>query len=103
MPTARRPRRRKILPEPLSRERIVEAALALVNREGLEAFSMRRLVTELGREAMSLYHFFPSKQHLVDALLDHALSSVEFAPSALPPLEQLRHLIRSYRAMARRY
>jgi AcrR family transcriptional regulator len=99
MPTGRR----KPAPPPLSRERIVEAALALVEREGLESFSMRRLGAELGREAMSLYHFFPSKRHLVDALVDQAIASVEFPPSKLAPKERMRRLMRAYREMAHRY
>jgi len=94
---------RRAKPAPLTRERIVEAAFALIGREGLEAFSMRRLGAELGVEAMSLYHLFPGKQHLVDALLDEALSTVEFAPARLDPRERLRRLMRSYRAMAHRY
>jgi AcrR family transcriptional regulator len=88
---------------PLTRERIVEAALELAGRDGVDSFSMRKLGAELGREAMSLYHFFPSKQHLVDALVDHALSSVEIPPEDLQPLERLRRLMRAYRAMAHRY
>lgn len=88
---------------PLSRARIVEAALKLVEREGLEALSMRRLGQAVGCEAMSLYHFFPSKQHLHDALVDHAIASVEFAPDELPALERLRFIMRSYRAMAHRH
>jgi AcrR family transcriptional regulator len=88
---------------PLSRERIVQAALALAEREGLEALSMRNLGRELRCEAMSLYHFFPSKQHLVDALVEEAVESVEFPAADLPPLERLRRLLHAYRAMAHRY
>lgn len=95
--SARRPR------TPLSRERIVAAALALVERDGLEAFSARNLGRELRCEAMSLYHFFPSKQHLVDALVDQAVSSVEDPDAGLPALERVRRLCRSYRAMAQRH
>lgn len=101
MPVRKRPARRAR--EPLSRERIVEAALALVERDGLESFSARKLGSELGCEAMSIYHFFPSKQHLVDALVERAIDSVEFPDPALPPLERLRRVAHAYRAMAQRY
>ena len=94
--------RRKAAPQPLSRERIVAAALEVVDRDGLEALSMRRLGARLGREAMSLYHFFPSKQHLLDALVDAAIGSIEFPPEDLPPLDRMREVMRAYRAMARR-
>jgi AcrR family transcriptional regulator len=95
--------RRKPSPQPLSRPRILEAALRLVEHDGLEAFSMRRLGTALGREAMSLYHFFPSKQHLVDAMVDHAIASIAFPPEDMPPVDRLREVMRAYRAMAHRY
>jgi AcrR family transcriptional regulator len=87
----------------LSRERIIVAALRLIERDGLEAFSMRKLGELLGVEAMSLYHFFPSKQHLVDALVDDAISSVEFPSARIRPVERMRRVMRAYRAMAHRY
>ncbi|HEX7249667.1 MAG TPA: TetR/AcrR family transcriptional regulator C-terminal domain-containing protein [Burkholderiales bacterium] len=97
MSSTKRPARRRA---PLSRERIVKAALALVEREGLEGFSARRLGRELGVEAMSVYHFFPSRQHLVDALVGEAVGSIEFPDEALAPSERLREVMRAYRRMA---
>lgn len=98
------PRRPAARPRaPLSRERIVQAAFALAERDGLEALSMRNLGRELRCEAMSLYHFFPSKQHLVDAIVDHAIGSLAPAPASLPPVERVRRLLHDYRAMAHRY
>ena len=47
--------------EPLTREKIIEKALELLDAEGVEGFSMRRLGEALGVEAMALYHHFPSK------------------------------------------
>lgn len=90
-------------PKRLSRERIVTAALVLVEREGLDSLSMRKLGQELGREAMSLYHFFPSKQHLIDALVDHAIGSIEFAPEQLPAMERLKRVMYAYREVAHRH
>ena len=97
------PRKRKVAAPGLSREKIVAAALAQVDRHGLEAISMRKLGDTLGVEAMSLYHFFPSKRHLVDALVDRAIDSVEFPPESLPPVERMRRTMRAYRDMAHRY
>jgi AcrR family transcriptional regulator len=59
--------------EPLSAERIEQAALALIEIEGVEGFSTRKLAAELGCEAMSIYHYFPSKGHLMDALVDRVM------------------------------
>src|SRR6185295_5623339 len=61
-------------PAALSRERIAAAAMALVDRDGLAALSTRKLGDELGCEAMSIYHHFPGKAHLMDALVDLMLA-----------------------------
>lgn len=87
--------------EPLSRERIVRAALDEVHRHGLAQLSTRRLGQRLGCEAMSIYHHFPSKAHLLDALVDHAIASVALPPPG-DPTERLRGLCHAYRAMAHR-
>ena len=89
--------------EALSRERIVRAAAALVEREGLQEFSIRKLGRALGCEAMSIYHFFPSKRHLLDALVDQAIASMAVPDAALPALERVRRACYAYRAMAHRY
>ena len=54
----------------LSRERVLAAALELVDREGLSALSMRRVGAELGVEAMALYRYAPSKDALLDGLVE---------------------------------
>lgn len=89
--------------EPLSRERILAVALAVIDDETLAGFSTRKLAARLGCEAMSIYHHFPSKQHLLDALVERAIGSVE-VPEPGPDLDaRLRRCVASYRAMARRY
>lgn len=54
----------------LTHDRIIRAALALVDGEGLGALNMRRLGGELGVEAMSLYRHVPNKAALLDAMVD---------------------------------
>jgi AcrR family transcriptional regulator len=99
----RAPRRAPRTSEPLSRERIVEAALALVGDASLAGLTTRKLGERLGCEAMSIYHHFPSKQHLLDALVEHAIGSVR-VPEPGPDLEaRTREALESYRAMARRW
>ncbi len=86
--------------EPLSHERIVAAAFALADRRGLAAFSTRLLAEELGCEAMSIYHYFPSKAHLFDAMVDCCMADIAVAPSGDDWIEHLRRIAYSYRAMA---
>jgi AcrR family transcriptional regulator len=87
----------------LSRERILDAALLLVERVGLDAFSSRKLGHELGCEAMSIYHHFPSKAHLLDALVDRAVGEIEIPPPGLDTIERFRRIAHGYRAMAQRH
>jgi AcrR family transcriptional regulator len=89
--------------QPLSRERIVQAALELVHAHGLAQLSTRRLGSSLGCEAMSIYHHFPSKAHLLDAMVDHAIASIEAPPAHLDPFERLRFMCYAHRAMAHRF
>jgi AcrR family transcriptional regulator len=87
----------------LSRRRIVEVSLGIVDRHGLPGLTFRRLGDALRCEAMSIYHYFPSKQHLLDALVEEMLAGIAEPPAGLEPIERLRFLGFEYRAMAHRY
>ncbi|MER7010851.1 TetR/AcrR family transcriptional regulator C-terminal domain-containing protein [Saccharopolyspora sp. NPDC000359] len=60
----------------LTRQDVLGAALALVDREGLKVLSMRRLGAELGVEAMTLYHHVANKDALLDGLVEQLLAEV---------------------------
>ncbi|MDZ7708303.1 MAG: TetR/AcrR family transcriptional regulator [Trueperaceae bacterium] len=64
----------------LSTERVLREALRLADEEGLGAVSMRRLGRELGAGAMSLYHYFASKEELLDAMIDVVFEEIELPP-----------------------
>jgi AcrR family transcriptional regulator len=66
------PRRSRGRPRTFDRERAARTALALVDREGLAALTMRRLARELGMGTMSLYRHFRDKDELLDAVVDLA-------------------------------
>ena len=89
--------------EPLSRERIVLKALALVEREGLHGFSFRKLADDLSCEAMSIYYHFPSKAHLFDAMVAHCLGKIEWLPDDAPWREALRHGFASFRKVTHQH
>ncbi len=84
---------------PLDRERIEQVALTLLERDGLAAFSMRRLGKKLGVEAMSLYHHYPSKGHLFDALIDRLLSEIPPPDPTLDWKDSARAQSLAYRAV----
>lgn len=81
-PTAARGRaERRAARRPLSRERIVQAALDLVDTEGLDALTMRRLADELGSGPMSLYHHVSDREDLIDGVAELLASTIR-APDA---------------------
>ncbi|WP_099904900.1 TetR/AcrR family transcriptional regulator [Streptomyces sp. TLI_171] len=84
----------------LSRERIVDAALALVDAEGLPALSTRRLAAELSVSGPSLYNHFATKDELLDAVVDSVMGEVDLTMFDAPQdwRTALRDWARSYRA-----
>jgi AcrR family transcriptional regulator len=103
MTTAANAKRSRASRVPLSKERILAAAFGLVEDRGLGGLTTRRLGEVLGCEAMSVYHHYPNKQHLFDAMVEHAIAGVREPPAELDPIERLRFLGQEYRAMAYRY
>src|SRR4051794_21170179 len=63
----------------LSRDRIVTAALALIDAEGLTALSTRRLAAELGVSGPSLYNHFATKEAILDAVADLVVDQVDLS------------------------
>ena len=84
---------------PLTRERIVAVALALVDKEGLSALSMRRLGAELGADPMAAYHYLPNKQALLDAIVEAVMAEIDLSldDPAQPAEERVMYAARAYR------
>src|SRR5471030_1600711 len=62
---------------PLSRERVLQAAMKLADQGGLESLSMRKLGQELGVEAMALYYHFANKDEVIDGMVDIVFSEID--------------------------
>ena len=62
---------------PLTRERVLEAAIRLADEGGIESLTMRKLARDVGVEAMSLYNHVANKGDLVDAMVDLVISEIE--------------------------
>ena len=62
---------------PLSRERILIAAIHLADKSGLESLSMRKIAQELGVQAMSLYNHVANKDDLLDGIVDIVIGEIE--------------------------
>jgi len=87
----------------LDRRRVLEAALAVVDRDGLEALSMRRLGTELGVDPMAVYHYVDGKERLYDGIAELLWEQVALPEAADDPIATLRTLARSLRDLFGRH
>jgi AcrR family transcriptional regulator len=97
-----RPARRRR--EPISRGAIVEAALRLLDRDGLDALSMRRVADELGTGAASLYWHVGSKDGLLDLVFDRVIGEQQIPdPDPKRWQEQLKEVARAQRDASLRH
>ena len=88
----------------LTRERIIAAAVELIEQEGAEAVSMRRIASELGSGVMSLYNHVPSKAVLLDAVAERILSGIDVVTEpGMGWEDQVRAQARGFRQIARTY
>jgi AcrR family transcriptional regulator len=86
----------------ISRERIVDAAIAAADHDGLAAVTMRRLAADLQVEAMSLYHYLRSRDELLEAIIDRLLQPLCGEPGGRHDWQDyLRWLARVTRGVAR--
>ncbi len=97
--SALRRKRRATAGMPLKREQIVATALALVDRDGLKALSMRRLGAELGVDPMAVYYHIPNKEALLDAIVEAVMASIDLTVDhpGDPPEERVMCAAHAYR------
>jgi len=69
--------------KPLSRERVLAAAVALADTQGIQALTMRRLAAELNVEAMSLYYHLRDKEALLDGVVETVIAEIDAAVGRL--------------------
>ena len=75
------PRRRGVPRPQLSREVVVAAALQVLEKDGGEALTMRRVADQIGVSASSLYGYVANKEELVQLVLDRIFEEVEVPPT----------------------
>jgi AcrR family transcriptional regulator len=66
---------------PLSKQRVLRAAVALADQGGVRSLSMRKLAQQLGVEAMSLYHHVANKDDILDGIVDVVFSEIDLPSS----------------------
>jgi AcrR family transcriptional regulator len=101
-PSTQRTRADSARRAPLSREQVIAAAVALVDCDGLDGLSMRRLASEVGVEAMSLYHHVRDKADVLDAVVGAVLDQMVLPTSgtgadrALQVVREFRRVVRAH-------
>src|SRR6478735_2181161 len=69
--------RRSVERAPLTKDRVLSAASAIADEDGIDALTMRRLADVLGVEAMSIYYHLPNKDAILDGLIELAFAEIE--------------------------
>ncbi|WP_051265671.1 TetR/AcrR family transcriptional regulator [Nakamurella lactea] len=99
---ARGARRAVAAPE-LSRESLIDHALDLADREGLDAVAIRRIATDFGVTPMALYWHVKNKDELLDAMGDRIFQSLSIPPAGADWLDQVRAALVSLVDVLRRH
>ena len=88
---------------PLTRERVLAAAIDLADRDGIASLSMRKLAQELGVEAMSLYHHVANKDAILDGLIDLVFGEIDLPMGEADWKAAMRRRAISAREVLRRH
>jgi AcrR family transcriptional regulator len=88
---------------PLTRQRVLDTAVELADRDGVGSLSMRKLAQELGVEAMSLYHHVAGKDAILDGLIDIVFSEIELPSGGTDWKHAMRQRACSAREALRRH
>ncbi len=88
---------------PLTRERVLAGAIAVADRDGIAALTIRSLATELGVKPMSVYHHVPGKDAILDGIVDAVFAEFELPVAGGDWRTELRARYASARAVLRRH
>jgi AcrR family transcriptional regulator len=89
--------------QPLNRDRILDAAVLLADRKGIDALSMRALGRELGVKAMSLYKHVANKDDVLDGMVDIVLGQIDLPPPGTEWRKAMGDRARSARRVFRQH
>ena len=86
--------------EPLTRDRVLRTALGIIDADGVDGLSMRRLAQALDRDPMTLYRYANGRQALLDGVVELVMSGLTIDATAASWSDELRVAARSFRLMA---
>ncbi|PPB49895.1 TetR family transcriptional regulator [Arthrobacter pityocampae] len=87
----------------LTRDRVLRAALALADRDGLAGLTIRTLAQELDSKPMSLYYYVATKDQILDGIVDLVFAEVHLPVVGNPWRQEMEHRARSMRAVLARH
>jgi AcrR family transcriptional regulator len=87
----------------LSERKLADAALSVIDEEGLEGLSMRKLAARTGSSAMAVYNYFEDRDALLDAAAQLLLADIEIPPDDAGWRDAIRFIMRSIREVAHRH
>jgi len=87
----------------LTRQRVIDAAVGLADRDGLDALTIRGLAVELDTRPMTLYHHVAGKDAILDGVVDRVFAEIELPPADLPWRAAMRRRCFSAREVLRRH
>lgn len=89
--------------EKLTERRVAEAAFKLIDEQGLDGFTMRKLAGSIGASTMAVYTYFPDKEALLTAVAQLLLAEIEAPVEDLGWQEVIRRIMRSVREVGHRH
>jgi len=79
---------------PLTRDRVLRAAVGIADEQGIAALTMRRLGEVVGAEAMSLYHHVSNKEDILDGIAEHVVQEINDVVDGLPAQQDWKQAVR---------
>lgn len=93
----------RVSPQRLTAERVIEGAVVLADRVGTEALTIRKLAEQLDVKPMTIYHYLPSKEAILDGMVDHVFAEIDLPPADLPWQDAILVRCRSMRQVLARH
>jgi len=88
---------------PLTRERVLEGAIGLADRIGIQPLTIRKLADELGTKPMTIYHHVENKDAILDGMVDAVFAEIDLPPSEVDWKQAIRARCLSARAVLSRH
>ncbi len=87
----------------LSRDRVLEGAIALADEVGMDGFTIRKLAAAIDVKPMTIYHHVPHKEAIIDGMIDLIFAKIDSPPVNIDWKAAMRHRARSARAVLARH